>query len=218
LAELIVEAFTVGLLMANCYVVGCEKSERAVIIDPGFGSKESKRIFERVSERGLEIECVVNTHGHIDHTCGNGLVKEKMSVPLLIHKGDATMLTDSRINLSEGVGMTNWASPPADRLLEEGDVIDVGELSFKVIHTPGHSRGSISILGEDVVFTGDTLFAGSIGRTDFPGSSTEMIIHSIRNKLMKLPDDMKVYPGHGPSSTIGQEKRSNPFVRNFLQS
>ncbi len=204
--------------MANCYVVGCEKSAQAVMIDPGFDAVESERIFEKVSENGLEIKCVVNTHGHIDHTCGNGLVKEKMRVPILIHRGDATMLTDSRINLSGGVGMANWISPPADRLLEEGDVIDVGELSFKVIHTPGHSRGSISILGKDVVFTGDTLFAGSIGRTDFPGSSPEMIIHSIRNKLMKLPDDMKVYPGHGPSSTIGQEKRSNPFVRNFLQS
>ena len=213
---MIVEAFTVGLLVANCYVVGCEKTEEAVMIDPGFGSTESKRIFERVSETGLEIKCVVNTHGHIDHTCGNGLVKEKMRAPILIHQEDEAMLTDSRINLSREMGMADWASPPADRLLAEGDTIKVGQTNLKVIHTPGHSRGSISLLGEDVVFSGDTLFAGSIGRTDFPGSSFEMIMHSIGSKLMRLPDRVKVYPGHGPSSTIGEEKRNNPFVHSFL--
>lgn len=213
---MIVESFTVGLLVANCYVVGCEETEEAVMIDPGFGSTESKRIFRRVSETGLEIKCVVNTHGHIDHTCGNGLVKEKMRASILIHKEDEAMLTDSRINLSREMGMADWASPPADRLLAEGDTIKVGQTNLKVIHTPGHSRGSISLLGEDVVFSGDTLFAGSIGRTDFPGSSFEMIMHSIRNKLMKLPDRVKVYPGHGPSSTIGEEKRNNPFVHSFV--
>lgn len=213
---MIVEAFTVGPLAANCYVVGCEKTEEAVMIDPGFSSTESKRIFRSVSETGLGIKCVVNTHGHIDHTCGNGLVKEKMRVPILIHKEDEAMLTDPRINLSREMGMADWASPPADRLLEEGDTIKVGQLNLKVIHTPGHSRGSISLLGEDVVFSGDTLFAGSIGRTDFPGSSFEMIIHSIRNKLMRLPDRVKVYPGHGPSSTIGEEKRNNPFIHRFF--
>ena len=213
---MIVEAFTVGLLIANCYVVGCEKTGEAAIIDPGFGYAESKRIFKRVSETGLKIKCVVNTHGHIDHTSGNGLVKEKMRVPILIHKEDEAMLTDSRINLSREMGMADSASTRADRLLVEGDTIDVGRLKFRVIHTPGHTRGSISILGENVVFTGDTLFAGSIGRTDFPGSSPEMIMHSIRSKLMKLPDHVKVYPGHGSSSTIGEEKRSNPFLHSFL--
>lgn len=212
---MIISMFTVGLLGANCYVVGCEKTGEAMIIDPGFGPAEWKRIFEKVSKAGLKIKYVVNTHGHIDHTSGNGLVKEKIRVPILIHKDDEAMLTDPQMNLSTEFGIL-IQPPPADRLLQEGEVINIGLLDFKVIHTPGHSKGSVSILGENVVFTGDTLFAGSIGRTDFPGSSFEMIMHSIRNKLMKLPDDVKVYPGHGPPSTIGEEKRNNPFLHGFF--
>ena len=213
---MILEMLTVGL-STNCHVVGCEKTGEAVVIDPGFGATESNRIFEKLSRIGLQIKYVVNTHGHIDHTRGNGLVKERTRSPVLIHKEDASMLTDPRTNLAWEFRIASQ-SPPADRLLQEGDVINVGQLRLKVIHTPGHTKGSISILCEDVVFTGDTLFAGSIGRTDFPGSSFEKIIHSMGTKLMRLPDCVKIHPGHGPSSTIVKERRHNPFVRKFLQS
>ena len=209
---MIVKMFTVGLLDTNCYVVECEKTGEAVIIDPGFGSTKSEHILSEVSRIGFEIRYLVNTHGHVDHTSGNRLVKEKTGAPILIHRDDEDMLTDPQMNLSREFGIV-ITPPPADQLLQEGDIIKVGRLNLKVIHTPGHTRGSISILGEDVVFTGDTLFAGSIGRTDFPGSSFEMIMQSIRDRLMRLPDHVRVYPGHGPPSIIGEERRDNLFLR-----
>jgi len=214
---MILKMFTVGFLSTNCYIVGCEKTKEAVIIDPGFSSAEAKQIFKEISRIDLEVKFVVNTHGHVDHIFGNRLVKERTGAQILIHKDDKVMLTDSRLNLSRDLGLA-ITSPPADQLLLDGAVIEVGQLNLKVVHTPGHTRGSISILVENAVFTGDTLFAGSIGRTDLPGSSFRMIMHSIRDKLMNLPDYMRVYPGHGPTSTIGEERRNNPFIYGFSAS
>jgi len=212
---MITKMFAVGTLCTNCYVVGCTETREAIIIDPGFETNlEAKAILKEIDERKLRVIYIVNTHGHSDHTAGNGTVKKLTGAPILIHEYDAPMLTDSTKNLSMMFGLRAMSPPSADRMLHDGDVVQVGKVALKILHTPGHSRGSISLLGADAVFTGDTLFAGSIGRTDLPSSSYEEIMLSLK-KLATLPDHITVYPGHGPTSTIGEEKRHNTFLQNL---
>jgi len=209
---MIVHMFTVGRFFTNCYVVGCEQTKEAIIIDPGFDEKlEAKRVYKFIDANSLIPKFVVNTHGHPDHTWGNGLVKERFYVPILIHEYDAHMLGKSGNKVVEFFGVRNLSST-ADTLLHNGDFVKFGKITLKVMHTPGHSRGSISLLGDKEVFTGDTLFAGSIGRTDFPESSEFEMKLSLK-ELKKLPNHFVVYPGHGPMTTIGEEKRSNPFLQ-----
>ena len=209
---MIVQMFTVGRFFTNCYVVGCEQTTEAILIDPGFDDHfEAEKIFKFVDENALTLKFIVNTHGHPDHTCGNGMVKKKFHVPILVHKHDAHTFGESGKKIAEFFGFEN-SSPPADMLLHDTDLVKFGKIILKVMHTPGHSRGSISLLGEKEVFTGDTLFAGSIGRTDFPESSEPDMKLSLR-ELADLPDHFVVYPGHGPATTIGEEKRSNPFLQ-----
>ena len=204
--------FTVGMIATNCYLVGCTETKEALIIDPGFDTKdEAKKILAEAKKHGLKIKYIINTHGHPDHTSGNKFLKELTGAPILIHEYDAPKLTGENIPTFFGLRST---SPPADKMLREGDIIQVGTIKLKVLHTPGHSRGGISLLGDDLVFTGDTLFAGSIGRYDFPDASYKELMHSIKDKLAPLPDNTKVYSGHGPPTTIGQEKRYNPFLQN----
>lgn len=192
--------FTVGMLATNCFLVADEKSHEALIIDPGFDREsEAKTILKEIESNGFEVKYIVNTHGHPDHNGGNRVLRESTKAPILVHELDAPMLSD----------------PPADRLLHDGDLIEVGDIKLRVIHTPGHSRGSVILVSAGTVFSGDTLFAGSIGRYDLPGGSLEDIKHSLRNKLLILPDYVKVYPGHGSVSTIGEERRSNPFLQSF---
>ncbi|MEM2914389.1 MAG: MBL fold metallo-hydrolase, partial [Candidatus Bathyarchaeia archaeon] len=190
-----------------------EKTLEASIIDPGFEESEAERIFAKISENHLKIKYIVNTHGHMDHVSGNAKLKQVTGADILIHENDALMLSDPQKNFSKMLGLT-VTSPSADRLLQDGDAIEVGQLKFEVIHTPGHSSGSISLYckAEGVVFTGDTLFAGSIGRTDLLGSSFRDIMSSLKGKLMKLPDSTVVYPGHGEKTTIGKEKQTNPYL------
>jgi hydroxyacylglutathione hydrolase len=215
---MITKMFTVGKLCTNCYVVGCTETRKALIFDPGFETEiEAKTVLKEIDQRKLRVRYIVNTHGHPDHTSGNGIMKKLIGAPILIHEYDAPMLTDSTKNLSMLFGLRTASLPPADQMLHDGDVVQVGSVALRVLHTPGHSRGSISLLGADAVFTGDTLFAGSIGRTDLPSSSYEEIMLSIK-KLAKLPDRIRVYPGHGPTSTIGEEKRHNPFLQNLFTS
>ncbi|MEM3730324.1 MAG: MBL fold metallo-hydrolase [Candidatus Bathyarchaeia archaeon] len=209
---MIVKMFTVGELFTNCYVIGCEKTKDAIIVDPGFSNRfDAEKIFKFIENNSLLLKSIINTHGHPDHTCGNGIIKEKFGVPIYIHEQDAYMLGDLGRKIATFFGFNNF-SPPADALLHDGDLIMFGNVTLRVMHTPGHSRGSISLLGEKEVFTGDTLFAGSIGRTDFPESSEEDMNSSLK-KLVMLPDNFVVYPGHGPKTTIGEEKRSNPFLQ-----
>jgi len=215
---MITKMFTVGTLYTNCYVVGCNETKEALIIDPGFDTElVAKRILREADQLELQIKYIVNTHGHPDHIAGNGIVKKLTSVPILIHEYDAPMLTKATENLTILSGLRTVSLPPADQMLYDGDIVQVGDVALRVLHTPGHSRGSISLVGADAVFTGDTLFAGSIGRYDLPGASYEEIMLSIK-KLATLPDRMKVYPGHGPTSTIGEEKRHNPFLQNLSTS
>jgi len=215
---MITKMFTVGALYTNCYVVGCNETKEALIIDPGFDTElVAKRILREADQLELQIKYIVNTHGHPDHIAGNGIVKKLTSAPILIHEYDAPMLTKATENLTILSGLRTVSLPPADRMLRNGDAIEVGEVMLRVLHTPGHSRGSISLLGADAVFTGDTLWAGTIGRYDLPGGSYEEIMLSIK-KLATLPDRIRVYPGHGPASTIWEEKRHNPFLQNLSTS
>jgi len=204
---MILEKLVVGPLEVNCYIFGDENGE-VVVIDPG---AEGERIIAFIEERGYRPRCIINTHCHIDHIRANADVKGKYNIPILVHKEDAPILTSPQdAELEEMIG--GKPSPPADRLLSEGDEIKVGSFTLRVIHTPGHTPGGISLLFDDGVFTGDTLFAGGVGRTDLPGGSWDTLVSSIREKLLVLPDSLPIYPGHGPSSTIGEEKRYNPFL------
>jgi len=210
---MIIKMFTFGMYLTNCYVVGCEETKEAIVIDPGFDrDREAEEVLKFIEQNGLRVKYIINTHGHADHTAGNGIIKKVTGALILIHENDAIMLTTVAKTLSRIFGL-QVTSPPADRTLRDGDVIQVGRIKLVVLHTPGHSKGGISLLGDKVVFTGDTLFAGSIGRTDFPGASFEEIMRSIKTKLVTLPDGFKAYPGHGPPTTIGEEKKHNPFLQ-----
>ena len=206
---MIVKKLEVGPIMANCYVLGCEKTKEAVVIDPG---DDSDRILMTLADKGLTVKYLVNTHGHFDHVGANKKMKEVTGAPIMIHSEDEPMLGQlDRAAAAFGLSAEN--SPAADQLLNDGDEIIFGEITLKVIHTPGHSRGGICLYTKGYLFVGDTLFAGSIGRTDLPGGDYNTLIANIKEKLFSLPDDTTVYTGHGPETTIAQEKRSNPFLR-----
>jgi glyoxylase-like metal-dependent hydrolase (beta-lactamase superfamily II) len=198
----------VGPIQANCFILGCEETLEAVVIDPG---EEAERILSAVSESNLTVKYIINTHGHMDHVSANKKLKDATGAPILIHHLDAPML-DQVASSAAAWGLNAENSPAPDRELEDGDEVTFGNITLTVIHTPGHTRGGISLKAQNDVFVGDTLFAGSIGRTDFPGGSFETIKESIQQKLFKLGDDVTVHAGHGPNTTIGQEKRHNPFV------
>lgn len=198
---MLIETFTVGGLSTNCYVVSSRQTKDAIIIDPGIDLiLEADQIFDYISQAGLNVKLIVNTHGHSDHINGDAIFQERYNVPLCIHRLDAASLA-----LLENINF------PPTVLLDDGSLIEVGDDSLTVMHTPGHTPGSICLLGERLVFTGDTLFAGGIGRTDFPGGSDSDMQLSLR-KLQSLPEDFLIYPGHGPTSIIGEEKRVNPFL------
>ncbi len=202
------ETLVTGVLDVNTYILGCCQTKRAVVIDPGGGEDEILRV---ISNNGFRLKYIINTHGHLDHIVGNSLLKEKTGAPILIHKEDAVMLVipqDPLISLM----LKEYTSIPADIKVEENDIIHVGKLSLRIIHTPGHTPGGMSLITDNIVFTGDTLFAGGIGRTDLVGGSYATLIKSIKDKLLVLPDDMKIMPGHGGISTIGNEKKTNPFL------
>lgn len=202
----------IGSMAANCFLIGCEDTKDALILDPG-GNPE--RILKEISNGGWQVRYIVNTHGHSDHIGANGQLKEKTQAKILIHADDAAMLVDPFKNLSSFIGF-KWKldGPAADRTLQEGDTIEVGNtVKLKVIHTPGHTLGSISLYQDGHLFAGDTLFAYGIGRTDFPGGSYEAIMESIHEKLLIYPDETIVYPGHNTFATLGQIKVQNPFIR-----
>jgi hydroxyacylglutathione hydrolase len=208
---LMAKLFAVGVLSANCYVVTCKDTLQAAVIDPGFGSlSEAQEVLSYIAQNNLDLKFIIDTHGHPDHTCGNQILKDQFHVPICIHEDDAYMLGESGRETARYFGFDS-VSPSADILLREGSYVNFGEVTLRVMHTPGHSFGSIVLLGETEIFTGDTLFAGSIGRTDFPGSSDPEMQTSLR-KLIRLPDYFVVYTGHGPATTLGEEKRVNPFL------
>lgn len=209
---MLVQTFPVGTFLTNCHVVICERTKEAIIIDPGFSDdQETRAIFSFLEQNAQDLRLIINTHGHPDHTCGNGTVKEKTHAAILIHELDAHMLGESGRKIVMFFGFET-STPKADKLLCEGDEVKFGASTLKVIHTPGHSHGSISLLGKKLIFTGDTLFQGSIGRTDFPESSEQEMMRSLET-LSKLPNELVIYPGHGPKTIIADEKLNNPFMK-----
>ncbi len=187
-----------GELQTNCYILIDIKSKVCAIIDPGGGYQKIKDL---ITARDLTPSFIINTHGHADHIMAN----EKFNLPVYIHKADAVFLTDPNKNLSIN-GFIMERKP--NRFLEDGDVIKLGLLDIKVIHTPGHTPGGVCLLCNGVLFSGDTLFASGIGRTDLPGGNLDKLLESIKGKLFRLDDNIIVYPGHGPATTIGREKRN----------
>lgn len=205
---MIIKDLTVGPIMANCFILGCDTTKEAVVIDPG---DESNRILMALAGLKLKVKYIINTHGHFDHVGANKKIKDATGADLLIHSLDVPMLAHLSASASAW-GLQSDDSPPPDRTIKDGDEIKFGNIILKVIHTPGHTPGGISLYSDGFVFVGDTLFAGSIGRTDFPGGDFDTLISSIRKKLFVLGDDVRVFSGHGPETTIGDEKRHNPFV------
>ncbi len=204
---MIVKMLVVGPIQANCYILGCERTRQAAVIDPG---GDVDKILMALAKDNLRCVYIINTHGHFDHSAENKRLKEVTGAQLIIHRADAPMITHQAA--SGGMwGMKVDNSPPPDRYVEEGDLITFGDISLKVLHTPGHSGGGISLVTDKTVFVGDTLFAGSIGRTDFPGGDYEGLIRNVREKIFPLGDDVVIYPGHGPKTTVGRERRTNPF-------
>lgn len=200
----------VGPIMENGYIIYDEKSLEGIIVDPG---DEADRILTAVKNLNLTIKYIVNTHAHADHIGANKEIGEKLKAKLAVHADDAAMLTDPQLNLSVAGYMGRLIiSQPADILLHEGDTIVFGNCEFKVVHTPGHTPGGICLVGENVVISGDSLFAGSIGRTDFPTGSMTDLISSLKEKIMTLDPNMQVFPGHGGTTNIGWEKQNNPYL------
>ncbi len=207
--DILIKIIPVGMLETNCYIVGDPASGEGIIIDPG---DEFSKIAAAIDSTKLKIKYLINTHGHHDHIGADWQVKEKYGCRILIHEEDAGMLGNPLLNLSFKKDRSEVKDLQADQLLQEGDVVSAGAIKLEVIHTPGHTPGCICLLGNGYLFTGDTLFAGAVGRTDLPGGSFEKLNNSIQTKLKPLPDTLKIYPGHGASSTIGREKRENPFM------
>ncbi len=209
---LIIRQMQVSSMAVFAYLVGDSDTGEALVIDP---AANISGILSTAAKNNLQIKYIVNTHGHVDHISGNKEMKEKTGAPIIIHEGDAFMLGHTPPMLLQMFGAED--SPPADITVKDGDEINVGKVSLKVIHTPGHSPGGMSLYIKGFVFTGDTLFVESVGRTDLNGSSAPQMFRSIKEKLFTLPDDTQVLPGHNygrtSTSTIGHEKRSNPFLR-----
>ena len=204
---MILKMLVVGPIQSNCYILGCERTRQAAVIDPG---GDADKILVELAKDNLRCVCIINTHGHFDHSGDNKRLKGVTGAQLIIHRADAPMILHQASSGGMwGIKVDN--SPPPDRYVEEGDLITFGDVSLKVLHTPGHSGGGISLVTDKMAFVGDTLFAGSIGRTDFPGGDYDGLLRNVREKIFPLGDEVVIYPGHGPKTTVGRERRTNPF-------
>jgi len=204
-----IETLIVGPLYSNCYIVWDDLKSEGVIIDPG---DDADIILKTVEKLNINIKYILATHGHFDHVGAVLVIKKRLKLEFLAHEGDLFFIKDGE-NAALRWGIKIDQPPNPDRFIKDGEVIKFGRYNFKVIHTPGHSPGGVSFLYNKIIFSGDTLFQGSIGRTDFRKGSLEELENSIKKRLYVLPDETVVYTGHGPITTIGEEKRFNPFVR-----
>lgn len=208
---MILKELVVGPFGSNCFIIGSEATKEGMIIDPG---ASSDAIVKAVRDLGLSIVLIVATHSHMDHVGALGPVKEALGAKYAVHEDDVEGMSPDMFGRIFGMvtGGSFKAPPGPDVLLHDGDVLEVGDLKFTVLHTPGHTRGGVSLVGNGIVFSGDTLFNFGIGRTDLSGGDYRILLDSIMTKLMALPDETVVYPGHGPSTTIGMERKRNPFL------
>lgn len=204
-----VERFVTGILSTNCYLAINEETKQAVIIDP---AACPKKILDFIEEEGLKVETILLTHGHFDHTMGIDGFLERYPVPVYVHEDDEKIMNDPILNLSSTY--TSGYTFSGAQYLRDRQTLELAGYTFEVIHTPGHTRGGCCyyVAAEHVLFSGDTLFQCSVGRTDFETSSTSDLMHSVREKLMKLPDETHVYPGHMGETMIGYERAHNPFI------
>ena len=206
---MLIHKLTLGLFGVNNFIIHSENSSKAILID---ACEDSQSILEKISELKVELVYLINTHGHGDHIAGNAEIISKTGAQLMIHPLDEPYLHDPQLNLSTWLG-TVLKSPPPDRLLNEGDIVELDNIQLEVLHTPGHTPGNITLVSDDVAFVGDVIFRESIGRTDFQGSSHHQLIETIRTKIYTLADNTTLYNGHGPETTVAHEKMHNPFIR-----
>ena len=202
-----IRRFEVGPLMTNCYVIWDPSSLQAMVVDPGAADRAVLSIIEK---ENLSVTLIVNTHAHVDHVGGNRWLQEATGAPIALHEKEKTLLEQMEVQAA----VFNYpcdSSPDPSRWLQEGDELTLSGNRFRVLHTPGHSPGSVSLHTEGVALVGDTLFAGSIGRSDLPGGSHAELIHAIQTKLLVLEEETRILPGHGPETTVSREKRFNPF-------
>lgn len=202
------KTLAVGPLAVNCYILSCDETRECIVVDPG---DEGSRILDALESEGLSCRWVLNTHGHADHVGANAAVLAGTKARLAIHPADRFLL-ERAVSMALSLGMVIEPSPDPDVELEDKAVYSFGKEKLAVLHTPGHSPGSVSLVWGQRVFTGDLLFAGGIGRDDLPGGSFPSIIQSIKKRIFPLGDSVEVFPGHGPSSTVGAERRGNPYL------
>ncbi|ABR48509.1 beta-lactamase domain protein [Alkaliphilus metalliredigens QYMF] len=203
------EKIAAGVFGVNCYVISDDETGKAAVVDPG---GDADKILELIKDNQFELTHILLTHGHGDHIGAVNELHEKTKAPVYVHEDDLYILKDANINYSARMGGP-VVTIDTDVFLKDGEVLTIGNLKLHVLHTPGHSPGGVCIRGEGVVFTGDTLFANSIGRSDLEGGNYDQLIASIQSKLMTLDDELTVLPGHGPASTIGIERMTNPYIK-----
>ena len=203
-----IKTLVVGDYDTNCYILTPDSSIQAIVIDP---ADEPDVILDAIAEKGLDVKYIILTHGHWDHFGAAKYIAEKTGAKIGIHKLDKKALSDSDLSMAF-IFVDHLDEVKPDMELSDGQVLKLGDLDAIIIHTPGHTPGGISILIDDCLFTGDLIFKGSVGRTDLTGGSYETLLNSVKEKVLVLPDRIKIYPGHGPATTIGNERRQNPFL------
>ncbi len=215
--NIVIEQIPVGDYQVNTYLVACPETKEGVLIDP---AGEEQRLALLVQKEGLKLKYILNTHGHADHVVANQKLKEMFLVPVCMHEADDNFFSDKNVRIVTSKELGLPPPEPADILLRDGDIFVVGNISIRILHTPGHTPGSCCFLVDGNLFTGDTLFVGAVGRTDLTGGSLHTLLESLRQKIIKLPPETKIWPGHDygdtPTSTIGREIEENPYITDFL--
>jgi hydroxyacylglutathione hydrolase len=216
---MIIEQITVGDMEVFCYLIACEETREAAAIDPAGGEDDIERIIALVREKNLHLAYIINTHGHADHTYGNQLLTSRTGAKTVMHELDDDLFTTEEARLwAQAFGLNS--APPVDIRITDGYRLTLGKVTVEFIHTPGHTPGAVCLLAENNLFTGDTLFVGAVGRTDLPGGSMETLLKSIEDKLLPLPGDTIIWPGHHygdhPTSTMAREKETNPYITDFI--